>query len=92
MFSNSVFSNFLYEIKYHVSYNKQNFRALATTCKRSHVDKLNDVTVGPFRVRIEKKPKNQKSLFTFLVVTPMPMSLSGVLLVVCHFTKCVSNP
>ena len=58
MLSNLLILCFSYEIKYHVSYIKQNFKALATTCKRSHVDKLNGVPVRPFRVRIEIKKNN----------------------------------
>ena len=53
MFSDLLFSNFSYEIKYHVSYIKQNSSSLVTTCKRSHVDKMNDAPVGPFRVPID---------------------------------------
>ena len=53
MFSDLLFSNFSYEIKCHVSYIKQNSPSLATTCKRSHVDKMNDAPVGPFRVPID---------------------------------------
>lgn len=37
----------------HVSYIKQNYPELATTCKKSNVDKINSVPVGPFRVRID---------------------------------------
>ena len=37
-----------------MSYIKQNFLILATTCKRLHVDNLNG-PVGPFRVRSEIK-------------------------------------
>ena len=55
MFTHLLYSNFSYEIKYHVSYNKQHFWALATNCKRSHVDKLNGAPVGPFGARIEIK-------------------------------------
>ena len=55
MLSNLLFSYFSYEIKYHVSYIKQNSLVLATICKRSHVDKMNGAPVGPFRVCIDKK-------------------------------------
>ena len=36
-----------------MSYIKQNFKVLATICKRLHVDNLNGAPIGPFRVRIE---------------------------------------
>ena len=54
MFSNLLFS---YEIKYHVSYIKQNSPVLVTTCKRSHLDKINRAPVGSFRVCIDKQKK-----------------------------------
>ena len=42
----------------------QNSLALATTCKRLHLDKMNGAPVGPFRVRIDKK----KTLYIALSV------------------------
>ena len=53
MFSNRLFSYFSYETKYHMLHIKQNSPALATTCKRSHVDKMYGAPVGPFCVRID---------------------------------------
>ena len=55
MFSNLLFSYFSYGIKNHVSYVKQNSPALATTCKKTHVDKMNGAPVGQFRARIDIK-------------------------------------
>ena len=45
-------------------YIKHIFPLLATTCKRSHVDKMNDVPVGPFRVLIDLN-KNPVFLYLF---------------------------
>ena len=53
MFSDLPFSNFLYDIKYHVSFIKQNSSLLATTCKSSHVNKMNGAPVGPVCVLID---------------------------------------
>ena len=76
MLSNLLFSYFSYEIKYHVSYIKQNSLVLATICKRSHVDKMNDAPVGPFRVCIDKK--KQPSVFS------IPTEFWSPAWVVCH--------
>ena len=59
MFSNLLF---LYERKYPMSYIKQNFRALVTTCKRLYVDKMNGAPVEPFRVRIDFLKNAQNSV------------------------------
>ena len=65
MFSNRLFSYFSYEIKYRVSYIKRNPLALATTCKRSHLDKINGAPVGSFRVCIDElKKKPVHSLYS----------------------------
>ena len=58
MLSNRLFLYFLYGIKYHVSYIKQNFPTLAKTYKRLHVDKKSGAPVGSFRVRIDLTKKS----------------------------------
>ena len=68
MLSNLLFSYVSYEIKYHVSYIKQNSFSIATICKRPHVDKMNGAPAGPFYFRIEKKTLYKLLSPTYLAI------------------------
>ena len=90
MLSNLLFSYFSYEIKYHVSCIKQNSPVLATTCKRSHVDKMNGAPVGPFRVCIDRKNTLYWRFHSrFCVVPPKTEKMQkAIKLNMFLFTKC----
>ena len=62
-----------------MSYIKQNSLSLATTCKRLHVDKMNDASEGPFHVQIDLNKNPVLAILELLRLQVQGLEQSNIL-------------